>query len=381
MTVQRWVNVFALLFLAAPLGVLIYFTVLYLRYHPQRKIQSGAQKRGRLTLNLTFFNAEYWNRTNRIAFLTILLVAWPAVGIFVFFGSLYGSAGDVRLGTGHLGGPGPLSTFESLPDTPERNLLLAMAYQYDRQLDKAEALYRQLPQFPESSNNLGALLKDSGRRDEARAAFERALQLQPGMDEALWNLGRPSASMWTELHQRYTPDRAMLVPAHRERIPRAVLGGPVWKKALEAWKGPWLHPSTYTERIRVPDPIVITVLFLALASIVFLPARDVTQPPQKYLAVLDLLIPGTAPEWRRLGGLALVGWIALVLRGSVFSDRIEIIYAYGWPASFRAFGLPYDQAMLDRISKPDLTFAYAALVLLWAVNAALIWYSRRRAGN
>ena len=52
---------------------------------------------------------------------------------------------------GSFGGPVSIAVFENLPqETPERDLLLAMAYQHDGQRDKAEALYRQLPQFAES---------------------------------------------------------------------------------------------------------------------------------------------------------------------------------------------------------------------------------------
>ena len=108
--------------------------------------------------------------------------------------------------SGTFAGAATIAHFEGLPKTAERDLLLAMAYQRDGQLEKAEALYRQLPQFPESWNNLGALLKDSGKQQEAQQAFERALQLDPNIAEAKLNLGNPPSDMWTESHKRYLPE-------------------------------------------------------------------------------------------------------------------------------------------------------------------------------
>jgi len=43
--------------------------------------------------------------------------------------------------------------------------------------------------MPELSYNVGVLLQDAGRTDDAAKALERAVQAKPGFGEALLNLG------------------------------------------------------------------------------------------------------------------------------------------------------------------------------------------------
>ena len=133
------------------------------------------------------------------------MIAWIAYGL-----AWQSAAGIVRIaempiamGAGSLAGPGTIAAIESgLLPTPERDLLLALAYQQDGNSDKAQELYRRTPQFAESWNNLGVLLKQSGKEAEGRQAFEHALELDPKLAEAGLNLGRPQESFWTALHEK-----------------------------------------------------------------------------------------------------------------------------------------------------------------------------------
>ena len=106
---------------------------------------------------------------------------------------------------GSLAGPVTVWHLENrLSPTPERDLLLATAYQQDGANDKAERLYRTLPDFAESWNNLGVLLRSARKEQQAQQAFEKALELDPGMAEAGLNLGRPPQGIWAEQH--FNPD-------------------------------------------------------------------------------------------------------------------------------------------------------------------------------
>src|SRR5205814_1760114 len=82
----------------------------------------------------------------------------------------------------------------------ERDLLLAIAYQRNGQEQEAMKIYESLPQFAESWNNLGVLLKSSGDSEGSRRAFEQALQRKPGFPEAEWNLGKPARGEWVQFH-------------------------------------------------------------------------------------------------------------------------------------------------------------------------------------
>ena len=69
---------------------------------------------------------------------------------------------------------------------------LAAKYLAANHLHQAEEAYRQALQFasdnPELHNNLGTVLKEQGRLDEARLAFERAIALRPDYASAHSNL-------------------------------------------------------------------------------------------------------------------------------------------------------------------------------------------------
>ena len=73
------------------------------------------------------------------------------------------------------------------------NLGLVLTNQ--RRLEEAVAsLQRAIqlqPNFAGAHNNLGAALADQGRLEEAAASYQRAIQLQPDYAEAHSNLGGP----------------------------------------------------------------------------------------------------------------------------------------------------------------------------------------------
>ena len=170
-----------------------------------------------------------------------MLAIWYAVGVIGSFvaGILLPFEAPLGFSMGNFGSPATVSWLERRRVwSPEWDLLLAIAYQQGGQKQRAEQLYRGLPQFAESWNNLGVILKEAGKEQEARQAFEQALQRDPGLAEAALNLGRPPQSLWTEHHQKYLPDRPMIAPPSQERIRNAMLGGPplrVYVRAL--WMG------------------------------------------------------------------------------------------------------------------------------------------------
>jgi hypothetical protein len=354
-------------------------------------MQSRAERQTQARRRFSFFNVEYWSRHDRIAFLTIIAIGWLASGSVGSFFATINRVSSLPLAAsmGSFAGPATISYFENdLPKTPERDLLLAMAYQHDGQKDKAEALYRGLKQFPESWNNLGALLKDSGKNDEARQAFEEALRLNPQMAEARLNLGSPPSNIWTESHQRYLPGRAMLTPPTREHYLEAIGIGTPRQEVLHAIEGPFVALGQVRRTDRqfggVTPPLIFTafyvlvgVLFAGAIIFLFVTPRDVTQPAPGLQPILEYLVPGTAPEWRWFGGIALTGllfriWMVFLATKGVFSGVLA------GPSIERSFGIPAQGSpALPRI-QPDMGYFYFGIIALYAANAAGIWYLRRR---
>lgn len=386
----EYIMLFEFLLPASLLAALFYVVVLYWQYRPQRRIH----KMSVLQWKLTFFNVEYWNRKERIGFLTIVLVAWLAFGAM---GSIVESVlrlaqTPIGMWIGTFAGPVSTAVFENLPETPERDLLLAMAYQHDGQTDKAEALYRQLPQFAQSWNNLGALLKDSGRSDPARQAFEKAMELEPEMAEAKLNLNNAPSDLWTELHQKYRPGRAMLAPPQRMQLLNAFAGGSTSKSVVRALAGPLRSGEVFSvvasgigrwiglREETIIAWIRIAIIFLVVAvPIALFPRREVAQPPYRGQIVAELLLPGTAPEWRYVAGIVLVSWVYLAVR---WIQLFSLTSLFNVPIpSMRAFGVPVDEGAMVELSRPGVPYLNVYIVILFLANAALIWYSRRKRGT
>lgn len=340
----------------------------------------------------TFWHIEYWNWRERTAFLVLAAGCWLSFGLW---GTLISTT--VRLSGnalttspiwfGRFGGPAEISRMESLPNTRERDLLLAMAYQQDGQTAKAETLYRMLPDFPEAWNNLGVLLKETNHGTEARQAFDAALRLAPSMAEAKLNEGAAPGDLWTELHQKYSPGTAMLVPPTHEHFLRAVIGGAPWKVALNAWRGPWSatlwrwpyramshadSPRPYSEFTAFRKEL-ITAIFLAFAVLMFVPRRDVTQAAPRHQTIVELLLPGTGPEWRAFGGVALAVWLSAILW--VIGGRYPFYSYINLP---QAFGVPVDPAFLNSVGEPHFFYAFVIIGLVLAMNVFLILYFHRK---
>jgi tetratricopeptide (TPR) repeat protein len=228
-------------------AAIIYALVLFARYRPQRRLDLAARKRtAGMSHGFGFFHTEYWSRRQRVVFFIIVSLAWFSAGLIVQYVAavLRLASMPISAMAGSFAGPATISKFENgLPMTPQRDLMLAVAYQQDGQLDKAERLYRSLPQFAESWNNLGVILKEAGKDQEAKATFEKALDLDPKMAEAALNLGRPPGNFWTEQHQKYLPSRPMLAPPSGAYIKDALVGGTSALVFLRALEGPFSTAS------------------------------------------------------------------------------------------------------------------------------------------
>ncbi len=115
----------------------------------------------------SFLAIESWSRAERLGFFLIIFIGWMGVGVLGEFrgrADQFSEPFTVTVG-GSLSGTPNIEYLEKLPPTSERDLLLATAYHQSGMLAEAEPLYRPLG-FPESWNNLGALLLQTGRSEK-----------------------------------------------------------------------------------------------------------------------------------------------------------------------------------------------------------------------
>lgn len=384
-----------LLVMAAMISAGLLIVLMWIRYRPQRRadVEAG-ENRGWVRRAFASLSFQHWSRSQRIAFLSIVVVAWVATGFVVGIvqGILRAAETPISSGMGSLAGPATIWFFENkLPATLERNLLLAVAYQQSGDINKAERLYRGVPVFAESWNNLGVILKSAGKDQEARQAFEKALQLDPGLAEAALNLGRAPQGIWAEQYAKYFPGRPMLAPPRGERFSTAFFGGSMRKVFLRGLAGPFAeaHPwrlftlvgplgSEDAPAAHIATGIYVAALALAVA-LFFIPYHPVTQPASKTSRVLEVLFLGASPAWGPLGGLVLVAWISLLLQGLLIYKIGSpfILTSIAVPSPSRAYGLPpADAASVFQIVNPGWVWVYLAPVVLFVVNLVLVLASR-----
>lgn len=377
-----------LLLLASFFAGLLFLALLSVRYWHQRRADWAASEgKGRLARAIRTFEVKYWSRSQRFAFLTIVLAGWIGTGVLgaISHGIQRGVASPLTLGAGSLAAPGTVWYLENrLPSTPERDLFLALAYQQSGEKEKAERLYRRLSGFAEAWNNLGVLLKESGENQQAQQAFREALRLDPNLAEAALNLGQAARTLWTELHQKYAPGQPMLAPPQPGGMWRMFLGGSWGKVALWALlAGPFA--TVEISGLLPAFPIWFHILFVAALvfalALFLIPVRPVTQSPPRIHTALEVLFPGIAPQWCILGGLALTAWTYFLAQGLLLIrfGTPYIMTSLAVPSLGRAYGVSEaDISEIFRIINPSWTWLYGAPLLLFAVNLVLVLRAKLR---
>jgi tetratricopeptide (TPR) repeat protein len=381
-------------------ALLIFIVVVNRRYRAQHRADMEAGRRQYTIPGLS--HLTYWTLAPRFALFLMALTGWAAMGIAGMYASAFMRVefAPPSLASGSLGGPIPRWYLQQLPASPERDLLLALSYQQSGDSRRAEDVYRKLPQFAESWNNLGVVLKRRGQGEEARAAFQRALQLDPQLHEAAFNLDGATPDLWTELHQQYVPDRPMLATPRPAHIQAAYRGGSSY--GLYFWsalRGPFWTEDTYllTIFMNVPLPglsaprggaMVVTrltceafgvaVLLFALLRLLMARRRcEVTEKPGPRHWIAEIIFPGTSPAWNVFGGLVLTGWLLcgfalalFLLRGTPLLTTPEQMWYLRW---YMRAPEPY-MTLLN----PSRWWFVLPAILLFAVNFALVWRTRTK---
>jgi hypothetical protein len=88
----------------------------------------------------------------------------------------------------------------------EQAIQYAMQSRWDDAITANQAIIERFPEEPEAYNRLGKALSEVGRIKEAREAYQRALELEPGNAIARKNLDRLAAA-----RAKATPDKAQQV--------------------------------------------------------------------------------------------------------------------------------------------------------------------------
>ncbi len=161
---------------------------------------------------------------------------------------------------------------------------------------------------PEAWFNLGVALEKRRQLDEARAAYRRALELEPGLSVAAVNLAlleepkdpRQSAQVWTDLSRRFPDD-----PVPRQRLSALYLAAgqrdEAWKLAREALVRDPRSVGAYKVMMRV----ALERGNADLAQLLAVKARKIDDADPEIVAFVgDVLLhrkdePGAVVQWKK----------------------------------------------------------------------------------
>jgi tetratricopeptide (TPR) repeat protein len=371
-------------FMACLFALTVHVATLYLRHRPQRRLDLQARANWWSRRCISFLHLEYARPPERAALFGLAMAIWITIGLLGAIGEEFKLTASVPplLGQGSLAGPALEWYADSrLRDVPERKLLLAFGHQESGDDQKAAPLYRETPQFAESWNNLGVLLRKAGKESEAREAFRRALELDSSLGEAALNQdGRPR-DFWTREYARLFPGRPMPSPPRTERFERAMLNRTRAQAIWQVLAGPlarvnWSDVEDWYGHF-VPQFRRSALLVLSMATLVWLalPRLRTGDFSGSGSRIAELLLPGTSREWLWAGGL----FAGIVTAAFVFSLQLAV------PATFdplwREFlrGTPdHVLAAYSVVGQPVLWPYYAAPAVIFGLNLFLVIRAWRR---
>jgi tetratricopeptide (TPR) repeat protein len=371
-----------LLAITSTLAAIIFLVTRRAKYMPQMKMRRTAATRSGQRAEWVFGALAYWTRRERWSLLLLVVMGWLAIGYSRTYAQVAARAFAMPVRAGMISGP---ENFDRYPPSDERTLLQAISKQVVNDAADAERLYRSIPQFAESWNNLGVLLARAGREAESRDAFARALAIEPALGEAIVNTTGRATTQATQTFQKYAPaGMKMMALPKRERVLRAFVG-PAWaQRYARMWLGPFevfqsMHITDYQAVVLfrpalVTGLVLLVILIVALGLVALIPKRDATVPPSRATGIIELVIPGLAASWRWAGMFVLLAWCTGLL-AAFFQVTVSSPYflmAISQPGILRAFG--YDSAYFDL--NPPMALLLGVPIVLWLANAALIRASR-----
>lgn len=233
-----------------------------------------------------------------------------------------GDALPASWGSGSLATPPAISFVADLErSNPEASFVRGYALQSSGNETAAAAAYREIPDNAAALNNLGVIEQDP-------ALYQLALELQPRLASASFNLGEESnPSILLELYQ---PDEPVVVAPTRGQLRVAVAGS-----YLAAWGDAFTNPwAALTEMAGVDIAqwlwFVLVVLFLLWAALSILSLfwwqpRLARNAPRTFLYhLLALLLPGTGAADEFWGVFLSVPW-------AIFGVDLLLHYLPGGP--------------------------------------------------
>ena len=261
--------------------------------------------------------ALYHSIPEKLVLLTLLALGVGALGLWSYSLRASSALSADALRTGTLGGSAYWSGWAGRQSVLGGSYLDALASQLDGDTVSAEGRYRVLSDEAEAVNNLGAIFAARDEIGAARAAYGRALTLNPDLSAAARNLGLSPAGYRVTFHNSIAPDSPMLAVPEPGDLAGLVVGSPIGEYSRIV-ANPWSYLNGLPLRISALAMAVLSVFLLILAALGVLalvlprPRRSRTVAGSLAYNIAALLIPGAALADDVWGLMLLAPWAALL---------------------------------------------------------------------
>lgn len=290
--------------------------------------------------------------------------------------------------SGSLGHPDTQTFFERYSkESNERTLVLGIAAQQRGEFEAATALYSKIPNSPHAVNNLGVIAKQTGKEQEAKKQWEKALSLDSDLATAKYNLGQEVEGIRFDQQKKYAPGLPLLATPTQDHW------STLWKSTaeLDAWVNP-MSVFRLADTVS-PDgesalmswlsaaPAMLFALFMLAFMLVGLVKRDeITAHEQKRSLpgwALSMLIPGASRHWSAAGPLFALLFFTAALAAYMLSNSqgmaTNVLMAIAIPSFHKYFGISEyyhgaDEALWRQLASYWWVLLVANLVFVGAME-------------
>jgi tetratricopeptide (TPR) repeat protein len=340
----RVMSLFLDLTAATILALFVYAFFLVLKYGPLALHEARAARSAK-----PLFLFRFWTRRELAA--VLLMAALPVAFLLGLARnlSIVGQAArfDLDAGNGSFGTPEALAYWKSYAGHDAGKEIYALGLLQGGKPDEAENMLRALTKSAPAQNNLGVALSRQGKVGEAKAAFEAALRIDSGLQEARYNLGQEAGGPRVERAKAFLPGSK-------------VLAMPSPSTFLSTWvRGPENGPGAFDSIVDLSGVTsalgignfgavslfyVILFFLFAVPSIVCLLHRPLDKRPEPFGPHwwVGFIMPGVQGAWAPFGVLFLALFIAaaLVIQAHTsYAGSLSLLDAIAMPGIARSFGI------------------------------------------
>ncbi|MFC1534518.1 tetratricopeptide repeat protein [Thermodesulfobacteriota bacterium] len=309
----------------------------------------------------------HWSKGEIVGFLVLFPVLFlSGLSLVQGIGAIGVMAGT-PLGAinGSSGHPSAVEYWKKITGNPGGDFIHALTLHQAGETEEAKKIYEKLD-LPHAKVNLGVILEGQGKSNEAKTLYEDALKKEPGLPEALHNLGRPVNSSRIKTAVQFGGKRPFLALTTPDIWSEAYIGVSDISDLLKLDSIFYLSGSDSplgSAFFRALNLFILLAALIALVSL-FFPSDPENLGSSKISVVgwaLGFIVPGTSRRLSFLGPVILTAFItsAFVAHALSLSEGMATNYlaAIAIPR-FNYFGLWLP------VMSPS-TAAFAKLSPLW----------------